>query len=67
MTRRPGAVLEPGDFKRALERFQKDEMTKGAAAITYFLMLPLFPGMSDEQQDYVIDRLAAHLTAVVPA
>jgi perosamine synthetase len=29
------------------------------------LMLPLFAGMSDEQQDYVIDRLASHVTALV--
>jgi perosamine synthetase len=29
------------------------------------LMLPLFPGLSDEQQDYVIERVAAHLTALV--
>ena len=28
------------------------------------LMLPLFPGLSDEQQDYVIDRLAAHASAL---
>jgi len=28
------------------------------------LMLPLFPGMSDEQQDYVIDRLVTHVCAV---
>ena len=27
-------------------------------------MLPLFPGMTDEQQDYVIDRLAAHVSAL---
>ena len=28
------------------------------------LMLPLFPGMSTEQQDHVIDRLATHVTAL---
>jgi perosamine synthetase len=28
------------------------------------LMLPLFPGLADEQQEYVIDRLAAHFAAV---
>ena len=27
------------------------------------LMLPLFPGLAEEQQDYVIDRLATHLVA----
>ena len=43
------------------------ELPHTEAATRDSLMLPLFPGMSDEQQDYVIDRLAAHLTAVVPA
>jgi perosamine synthetase len=28
------------------------------------LMLPLFPGLSDEQQDHVIERLASHVTAL---
>ncbi len=32
--------------------------TEAAAADT--LMLPLFPGLTDVQQDYVVDRLAAH-------
>ena len=31
------------------------------AATREALMLPLFPGLEDAQQDYVIDRLAAHL------
>jgi dTDP-4-amino-4,6-dideoxygalactose transaminase len=30
---------------------------------TNVLLLPLFPDMTDEQQDYVIDRLATHVTA----
>jgi perosamine synthetase len=34
------------------------------AAARDSLMLPLFPGMSDEQQDYVIERLAMHASAV---
>ena len=34
------------------------------AATRDSLMLPLFPGLSDEQQDYVIDRLATHVTAL---
>jgi membrane protein len=38
-------VLEPGDFRRAVDRFQKDEMTRWAAAITYFSMLSLFPAL----------------------
>jgi dTDP-4-amino-4,6-dideoxygalactose transaminase len=36
--------------------------TEAAAAET--LMLPLFPDLSDEQQDYVIDRVLAHATAL---
>jgi perosamine synthetase len=28
------------------------------------MMLPLFAGMTDEQQDYVVDRLASHVTAL---
>jgi dTDP-4-amino-4,6-dideoxygalactose transaminase len=31
------------------------------------MMLPLFAGMTDEQQDYVIERLKAHVVEVVPA
>jgi hypothetical protein len=27
-------------------------------------MLPLFPSMTDEQQEYVISRLAAHVSAL---
>jgi perosamine synthetase len=34
------------------------------AATRESLMLPLFPGMSCEQQDHVIERLAAHVTAL---
>ncbi len=30
------------------------------AAARDVLMLPLFPDLTDEQQDYVIERLAAH-------
>lgn len=45
MTRRPGPVLEPGDFKRAFACFQKHGMTQSAAAVTYFSMLSLFPAL----------------------
>jgi len=37
--------VEPGDFKRAAARFQKDEMLQWAAAATYFSMLSLFPAL----------------------
>jgi membrane protein len=49
MSRAPGGrlgpVVEPGDFKRAFQRFQKDEMTRWAAAITYYSLLSLFPAL----------------------
>lgn len=28
------------------------------------MMLPLFPGLTEEQQDYVVDRLTAHTVAL---
>ncbi|HEX3976150.1 MAG TPA: DegT/DnrJ/EryC1/StrS family aminotransferase [Solirubrobacteraceae bacterium] len=34
------------------------------AAAADVLMLPLFPDLTEEQQDYVIDRLAAHVVAL---
>jgi dTDP-4-amino-4,6-dideoxygalactose transaminase len=40
------------------------ELPHTEAATRDGLMLPLFPGMADEQQDYVIDCLAAHVRAV---
>jgi membrane protein len=40
-----GPVVEPGDFKRAFERFQKDEVTQLAAALTYYSLLSLFPAL----------------------
>jgi membrane protein len=42
---RRGPVVEPGDFKRAFERFQKDTMTQWAAALTYYSLLSLFPAL----------------------
>ena len=45
MTGRPGPILEPGDFKRAFGRFQKDEMTQWAAGLTYYSLLSLFPAL----------------------
>jgi membrane protein len=49
MTRAPsgrrGPVIEPGDFKRAFERFQDDEMTQRTAAVTYYSLLSLFPAL----------------------
>jgi perosamine synthetase len=37
------------------------------AAADEVLMLPLFPDLSEEQQDYVIERLEAHVAATTPA
>jgi membrane protein len=42
---RPGPVIAAGDFKRAFERYQKDEMSQRAAALTYFALLSLFPAL----------------------
>jgi membrane protein len=42
---RPGPVVEPGDFKRAFDRFQKDDATQLAAALTYYSLLSLFPAL----------------------
>jgi dTDP-4-amino-4,6-dideoxygalactose transaminase len=35
------------------------------AAAEEFVLLPLFPGLTDEQQGYVVERLAVHTGAVV--
>lgn len=37
------------------------------AAAEDFVLLPLFPGLADGQQDFVVERLAAHARAVAPA
>ena len=42
---RPGPAVEPRDFKRAFARFQKDQITDHAAALTYYTLLSLFPGL----------------------
>ena len=40
---RAGPVIELADFKRAFQRFQKDEMSQRAAALTYYALMSLFP------------------------
>jgi dTDP-4-amino-4,6-dideoxygalactose transaminase len=35
------------------------------AAADEFVLLPLFPGLADEQLDYVVERIAVHTGAVV--
>ena len=42
---RPGPALEARDFKRAFTRFQKDQVTDHAAALTYYSLLSLFPAL----------------------
>ncbi|MGH2969004.1 MAG: YihY/virulence factor BrkB family protein [Solirubrobacteraceae bacterium] len=42
---RPGPALEAADFKRAFERFQKDQVTDHAAALTYYALMSLFPAL----------------------
>lgn len=42
---RPGPRLELSDFKRAFQRFQKDQMSDHAAALTYYSLLSLFPAL----------------------
>jgi membrane protein len=42
---RPGKRLEPADFKAAFKRFQGDEMTDRAAALTYYSLQSLFPAL----------------------
>ena len=42
---RPGPVVEPGDFKRAFARFQKDRITDHAAGLTYYSLMSLFPAL----------------------
>jgi membrane protein len=42
---RPGKRLVLADFKRAFQRFQADEMTDKAAALTYYSLLSLFPAL----------------------
>lgn len=37
--------MTPGDFKRAFQRFQRDQMTDHAAALTYYSLLSLFPAL----------------------
>ena len=42
---RPGPVIGFGDLKRAFGRFQKDQVTDHAAALTYYSLLSLFPAL----------------------
>lgn len=45
MAGRAGPAIVAGDFKRAFQRFQRDEMTQRAGALTYYSLLSLFPAL----------------------
>ncbi|MGH2949292.1 MAG: YihY/virulence factor BrkB family protein [Solirubrobacteraceae bacterium] len=45
MSGRPGPAIASGDFKAAFQRFQRDQMTAWAAALTYYSLLSLFPAL----------------------
>ena len=38
-------IVAAGDFKGALERYQKDQMSQRAAALTYYALMSLFPAL----------------------
>ena len=42
---RPGPAIQARDFKRAFARFRRDQVTDHAAALTYYALLSLFPGL----------------------
>jgi membrane protein len=42
---RPGRTFEIGDLKAAFKRFQSDQMTDHAAALTYYSLMSLFPAL----------------------
>ena len=42
---RPGKVFVPADLKAAFKRFQSDQMTDHAAALTYYSLMSLFPAL----------------------
>jgi membrane protein len=74
---RPGPPLQLVDFKRAFQRFQKDELSDRAAALTYYSLLSLFPallfgvaalgffgrqGLITDATDYLLQAGAPHET-----
>ncbi len=42
---RPGPAICASDFKRAFQRFQKDQVTDHAAGLTYYALMSLFPAL----------------------
>ncbi len=43
--RRQGSAFRLGDLKAAFKRFQDDQITDNAAALTYYSLLSLFPAL----------------------
>ena len=43
--RRHGSAFRLGDLKAAFKRFQDDQITDNAAALTYYSLLSLFPAL----------------------
>jgi dTDP-4-amino-4,6-dideoxygalactose transaminase len=54
------AIHEEAPYAESGER-----LPHTVAASRETLMLPLFPGLEEQQQDYVIEHLEAHLAALV--
>jgi perosamine synthetase len=52
-------IHEEASYAEPRLRLPQAEQASGAS-----LMLPLFPDLTEAEQDYVIDRLAAHMTAL---
>src|ERR1700759_5409993 len=68
-SRLTGPAIELGDFKRAFKRFQKDQITDNAAALTYYSLMSLFPALlfcaavlGAFGQRGLIDRAAKYLS-----
>jgi perosamine synthetase len=63
-----GIATRRGIMAIHLERSYEGEagpLPHTEAAAREFVLLPLFPGLADEQQDYVVDRIGVHTGAVV--
>ncbi len=55
------AIHEEGAYDDRPELSRQIELAHTEAAARETLMLPIFPGLSEQEQDYVVGRLAAHM------
>lgn len=55
------AIHEEGAYGDRPELSRRIELAHTEAASRGTLMLPIFPGLSEQEQDYVVERLAAHV------